>query len=232
MTTWDDLLEVCEKCGDSYPNHLSHCPSPSCNQQTITFDEFVGEIKDSVKSRKIGGLATIPDFTATSTPKVKKKRKARSKKRVYKGITFDSKNEETRYIYLEKLELAGIISNLNPNPKSYELHRRLEAPKNRLRRKFEKGSGGYTPDFIYNWQEFLIFEDTKVYDWGELSKKDRFVPHVEDVATLRHNIYRATIVYTKPNQEFFLTAFDKKQGRWRYFFNGKKELVDFSLENE
>ena len=93
-----------------------------------------------------------------------KRSKYQNRKTVYRGITFDSKDEARRYAELLMLSNAGMISNLRRQVK-YELvpTQKLIEPK--------KDSGGrmkrseypvdYIADFVYEKDGKTVVEDVK-----------------------------------------------------------------------
>ena len=180
---------------------------------------------DKLPVQKIGGLATIPDFTATSAPK---KSSGRGKHIIIDGIEFDSVTESNRYLYLKLLQGQGIISNL-ARPTACEISPQLVVQKNPVHPAFKQAREVYTPDLEYDWNGIHVIEDVKSHDTTTMKKNHKLVPYMDSAARNKHKKFMQ-IVYSQPNQVFLLTMFYKK--RWRYFFNGKKELVDFSLENE
>ncbi len=70
------------------------------------------------------------------------------------GIVFDSKKEANRYCELKLLEKAGVIKNLQLQPK-FEL-----IPKNKGKHRNER-SCTYKADFMYKENGETVVEDTK-----------------------------------------------------------------------
>lgn len=93
--------------------------------------------------------------------------KFNARKHVRDGITFDSKKEAERYIYLKMLKLQGKIKLLTLQPK-YE-----------LQPKFKKNGKTYRPiiyqaDFEYmNQDDNLIVEDVKGFQTREWRMKQK-----------------------------------------------------------
>lgn len=97
-------------------------------------------------------------FRAVKTGKSKadspKKNKYGAVKTEIDGITFDSKREGRRYIQLKRMELAGLINNLEVNA---NLSPKIEFVFERDGIKF----GSYQPDFKYHENGNEIIEDAK-----------------------------------------------------------------------
>lgn len=80
--------------------------------------------------------------------------KYRNKKTEIDGILFDSKKEAARYAELKLLEKAGVIKNLELQPK-FEL-----MPKQKGKYRNERNCV-YIADFMYKENGEIVVEDTK-----------------------------------------------------------------------
>lgn len=83
------------------------------------------------------------------------------------GITFDSKKERDRYIFLKEVESKGIISNLELQPK-FELIPKVTEQvvthlktKDKIEEKFVQHSITYIGDFAYIKDGVKVVEDIK-----------------------------------------------------------------------
>lgn len=98
----------------------------------------------SVRAKKVGK-------SSSDSPKQSKYRNVKCE---VDGITFDSKREGRRYIQLKRMELAGLINNLEVNA---NLSPKIEFVFERDGVKF----GSYQPDFRYYENGREIIEDAK-----------------------------------------------------------------------
>lgn len=102
-----------------------------------------------------------------SAEKVEQKRKYGNKKVVYDGITFDSKKEKDRYVYLKDCERLGLITDLEIHPKFIlvdsikENYEKQLKTKKKICQRVVQLAITYTADFRYKKGEVVVVEDVK-----------------------------------------------------------------------
>lgn len=87
--------------------------------------------------------------------------KYKSKKAMVNGISFDSKKEANRYIYLNQQKKAGLISNLELQKKFVLI------PKQTDGKKTVERECAYYADFFYIKDGETVVEDVKGYRNGQ-----------------------------------------------------------------
>ncbi len=83
-------------------------------------------------------------------------RRGQPKKTTVDNITFNSKSEADRYLFLKSLEQQGAIKELNPKPASVEL-----LPDRRTEWNGKLQDFRYTPDFTYVYDGHFFVEEHK-----------------------------------------------------------------------
>lgn len=110
--------------------------------------------------------------------------KYRNKKVTYNGITFDSKKEYNRYLYLRDLEDKGEIKDLKMQvpyeliPSQYEPDIILKSGKAKRGRLIERPCI-YIADFVYfeNGADRVVVEDTKGFRTKDYIIKRKLMLH-------------------------------------------------------
>lgn len=159
----------------------------------------------------------------TKTPKQAGKQRVAAK-----SHDFDSDTEHRRYQELALLEKAGVIQNLETQPK-FELTARVVIPSNAIRKGYTQAAEIYTADFRYTSGGMVFVEDVKGLTKAKKSKKPkpRFRTPAEPLK-VKHlmRIWRNDKLHT--THQFFYTVETKKNGDWLYF-NSNKTQLDFEL---
>lgn len=102
---------------------------------------------------------------------MKKVPKYKNTKVEYKGISFDSKRERDRYIYLKSLEEKGEINNLQLQVKFELLPTQTEVrevklkTKTKFQEKVIERAVYYQADFVYEKNGETVVEDCKISEY-------------------------------------------------------------------
>lgn len=106
--------------------------------------------------------------------KVAKPSKYRNKKCAYGGAVFDSQGERDRYIDLERMQAAGLISELKRQV-SFEIIPVLTIGGKR------QAATNYRADFTYWEQGAFVVEDFKGHITAEYRLKKKLMRHVHGI---------------------------------------------------
>lgn len=179
----------------------------------------------STESPKTGQKTRLADNLAIDNPLPQKLgKKGKSFQWAYKGMVFDSETELDRYLYLEKLEDKGLITDL-ARATEIELRQQLIVPSNAIHGKFTQSREVYTPDFAYRWRGYFILEDVKGKRFTP-KPKHSLKPKVESATVNKYKDLQAMLV-KHPKRVFLLTVYHA--GYWHYF-NSNQNEIQFSLE--
>lgn len=105
---------------------------------------------------------------------VQKKNKFNAVKATYRGMTFDSRKELKRYLYLLHLQKSGVISQLRRQvrfriiPPLYGMRQVCHAKTIVLRPYIIDRAAYYTCDFLYRENGKIIIEDVKSAETAKL----------------------------------------------------------------
>jgi len=244
MTSWDDIITTCKICGNDYPKHLDHCPKASCQQQTISLEDLISDIANSLTNKatsvssiplgadtqeraetvNFGGMATSHDFSNDIPVKIgKAPKRGGSQKWSYKGHKLDSTNEKERFLYLEALEERGIISRLDTQFEICLLPP-VVVSSSHFFAEFVQPQEIYTVDFVYKYLGYNIYEDAK--DKRFTPKKKLLKPRVKPASATKAKALQE-ILAKRSYDVFIYSVFYKST--WHYF-NTKLDESKFRLE--
>lgn len=219
----------CRKCGESNAPDTPQTPQKGANLNVM--DIPLHSTAKKAKTRKKGRKQKYTQAQLEQShimPVALPKTRNRAQTWLYNGGVLDSTTEKERYIYLERLEARGIISELI-RPEAIEIRPQLVIPANSIHGQFTQQREVYTPDFAYRWRDYFFTEDVKSVRW---IKKEN-APNILKPKLSRgdsNKVMRLQELWSKyPKRIFLYTVYHGDQ--WHYF-NSNQSEIQFRLEQQ